>query len=116
MSRLSKSTHDASLSLFAAYAEQTQPPPLGTEITLDALAAIARSSRTIAGTSRAPLRYLDPTAVSELPKASKAYVLVVTNAGDDKHCAVTVGVIRPDGARAAKSVYASRDSVRAAFP
>ena len=50
------------------------------------------------------------------PHLRRRDVLVVTNAGDDKHCAVTVGVIRPDGARAAKSVYASRDSVRAAFP
>ena len=110
--RVLKSDPSESLSLFAALAA----PDVGTEITMDALAAIARSSKTVAAVSKARMQYLDPAVVKELPKGSKAYVIVVTNAGDEHHCAVTVGVMQPDGVRAHTSIYASRDAVRAAFP
>lgn len=106
-SRVPKSDLDDELSLLSALVESTETLPRA-EITMDTLAAIARSSATIASTSKAPLPFLDPAAVKALPKGTRAFIVVATNAGDDGHCALTVGVLRPDGARCTKTLYASK--------
>lgn len=115
-SRVSKSDPGEAVSLFAALVEQ-KAPITAKEISMGALAAIARSSKSIATQSKRGLRlpYLDPSAVSALPQGSRAFVVVATNAGDDHHHALTVGVLRPDGVRATKTLYASKKALSEAL-
>ncbi len=108
-SRVSKSDPTEAVSLLVALDELSRPLPR-TEITMDTLAAIARSSRTLHAENPV-LPWLDPAAVRALPKGSRAFIVVATNAGDEHHAALTLGVLRADGARCTKTVYATRKSL-----